>query len=263
MRSGLAGALCAGLLLSAAALAGQPVVVLDPGHGGNQEGATGPAGLLEKELSLALVKRLAEVLGGLGAKVVLTRSDDTAVSLPARVELANRARPELFISIHANSMPTRRMRERAEGIETFFLSAHASGEEARHTAARENEEGARAAVVKGGDTLGFILADLARVEAHAESSRLAYAVHQRLIAATGAADRGVQQAPFFVLSGVDAPAILIEVGFVSHPTEGRRLRDAGYQGKLAAAIAEGVNAFLQQQRQRDARGTTVATPGAR
>jgi N-acetylmuramoyl-L-alanine amidase len=222
-----------------------------------------PGGLLEKELCLTLVKRLAEVLEGQGAKVVLTRSDDTAVPLPARVELANRARPDLLISIHANSMPTRRMRERAEGIETFFLSAHASGEEARHTAARENEEGARTAVTKGGDALAFILADLARAEAHASSSQLAYAVHQRLIAATGAADRGVQQAPFFVLSGVDAPAILIEVGFVSHPTESRRLRDAAYQGKLAAAIAEGVSAFLQQQRQRDARGTTVAAPGAR
>jgi N-acetylmuramoyl-L-alanine amidase len=231
--------------LSTAALAREPVVVIDAGHGGEQEGAVGPGKLLEKNVCLTLALRLSEALQALGAKVVLTRAEDVHVPLAERVALANRARPDLVISLHANSMPTRRMRERAEGIETFFLSSFASGEGARQTAARENEEGLRGASPKSGDTLAFILADLARAEAHAESSRLAYTVHQRMIASTGAVDRGVQQAPFYVLSGVDAPAILIEAGFVSHPGESQRLRDPDYQGKLIAAIAEGVKSFLQ------------------
>jgi N-acetylmuramoyl-L-alanine amidase len=100
------------------------------------------------------------------------------------------------------------------------------------------------------DTLAYILADLQRSEAHVDASRLAYAVHQKLIAATGAHDRGVQQAPFYVLMGVECPAILVEVGFISNPREGTKLWDEQYQDSLAAAIAQGVGTFLSQERSR-------------
>src|SRR5262249_61087862 len=121
-----------------------------------------------------------------------------------------------------------RQRQRIEGVETFFLSADASGEEARRTAAQENAESMRAGISKAGDPLSFILADLARSEAHADSSRLAYAVHPKLLATTGATGHGVQQAPLYVLTGVDAPAILVEAGVISHPEEAKRLQDTQY-----------------------------------
>jgi N-acetylmuramoyl-L-alanine amidase len=148
-------------------------------------------------------------------------------------------------------MPTQKQRQLNEGIETYFLSANASGDAAKAVAARENAEAGGQPKGASGDTLSFILADLQRSETHADSSRLAYAVHEALIAETGAFDRGVQQAPFYVLMGLEAPAVLIEVGFISHPEEGKKLSDAAYQQKLSAAICEGVKKFLAQVDARD------------
>jgi len=235
-------------LAAPAAVAGSvPHIVVDPGHGGFQEGAVSAYGMAEKELSLRIARHLKEALQqGLGAKVSMTRTEDSLIPLSERVSYANRQKPDLFISIHANSMPTQRQRQRIEGVETFFLSADASGEEAKRTAARENAEMSRGGRSNGSDSLAFILADLARAEAHADSSRLAYAVHQKLVAWTGATDRGVQQAPLYVLSGVEVPAILVEVGFISHPVEGKRLQDSEYQKRIAQAIADGVKVFLDQ-----------------
>lgn len=265
MRPGLPGRLLQiGLfacLVPARALAGGgPHIVIDAGHGGFQEGAMGARGVAEKTLSLQIAQRLKDVLQKtLSAKVAVTRDRDALISLSERVELANRQKPDLFISIHANSMPTRRLRQRTEGIETFFLSANASDEEARRTADRENCESSRAATTRSGDALAFILADLARSEAHSDSSRLAYAVHQKVIASTGATNRGVRQAPFYVLMGVQAPAILVEVGFISHPEEGKRLEEPQYQLALAEAISDGVKVFLEQRVKVTGRAT-FATP---
>ena len=221
-------------------------VVVDPGHGGKMYGATGVGGVKEGDLCLELAVRVAKALERtLGAEVVLTRTEDVEVTLPDRVAFSNRERADLFISIHGNSMPTRRLKAQAQGIETYFLSVAASGDAARRTAERENAE-AGAGPLPSADPLGYILQDLARSEAHQDSSRLAYAVHQKIIAATGAEDRGVQQAPFFVLHGVDAPAILIEVGFISNPDEGKRLKDPKYQELMAGALAQGVKAYLEQ-----------------
>jgi N-acetylmuramoyl-L-alanine amidase len=241
-------------LVSLPALAG-PLIVLDPGHGGNQEGANSPAGMKEKQLSLDLALKVKTALEQtLHARVRLTREKDVLLQLPDRVKFANDQKPDLFVSIHANSMPTKKLRLNTSGIETYFLNAAASGEDARKVAARENAEFPQAAKGGGGDTLSFILADLQRSETHADSSRLAYAVHERLIAATGALDRGVQQAPFYVLMGLDAPAVLVEVGFISHPEEGAKLADAEYQAKLAQAIADGVQVFVTQIGGRDTKG---------
>lgn len=233
------------LLLASPALAG-PLVIVDPGHGGNQTGAVSPSGAWEKDAALEISKLLkAELEAQLRATVKLTRSSDELVSLADRVDWANAQKPDLFISVHLNSMPTRKQRKQTEGIETYFLSAAASGEQAKKVAARENAE-FHDKRPKGGDTLAFILADLQRSEAHADSSRLAYAVHEELVSATGGLDRGVQQAPFYVLMGLQAPAILVEVGFISHPDEGARLTDGAYQQKAAEAIARGVAAFVKQ-----------------
>ncbi len=239
-------------LLATLALASAPLVVLDPGHGGTQEGASGPDNLIEKNLCLTIARKVkAQLEKDLKANVVLTRDRDAVVHLSERVTLANKRRPDLFISIHANSMPTEKQRRLNQGIETYFLSAAASGEEAKKVAARENAESGGQPKGASGDTLSFILADLQRTETHVDSSRLAYSVHESLIAETGAQDRGVQQAPFYVLMGLEAPAVLIEVGFVSHPDEARQLADAEYQGKLARAISSGVKQFLTQLEARD------------
>jgi N-acetylmuramoyl-L-alanine amidase len=243
--------LCLLLFVGVPALAG-PVVVVDPGHGGNQDGAASPTGLKEKTVALDLSVRLKAALEKtLNARVRMTREKDRLLHLNDRVRWANDQKPDLFVSIHANSMPTKKLRLKTEGIETYFLSAAASGEEARKVAARENAELPAVAKGPGGDTLSFILADLQRSETHADSSRLAYLVHEKLIGASGAIDRGVQQAPFYVLMGLDAPAVLIEIGFISHPDEGQRLAEAEYQAKLAQAIADGVKAFLIQINERD------------
>ena len=227
-------------------------MVIDPGHGGEQTGASGPDGLIEKNLALAIAKKVkAQLEKELSATVILTRDRDALVHLSERVVMANKKRPELFISIHANSMPTALQRKLNQGIETYFLSAAASGEEAKKVAARENAEVGSQPRGASGDTLSFILADLQRSETHVDSSRLAYAVHEALIAQTGAQDRGVQQAPFYVLMGLDAPAVLVEVGFVSHPDEARQLNDVEYQGKLARAITAGVKVFMEQLEARD------------
>jgi N-acetylmuramoyl-L-alanine amidase len=254
----LVGAVAPSGAAAGAAGAAEPRVVIDPGHGGKQDGAVGPSGYKEKEFSLELAQKLAAALEKAGAKVMLTRDQDATVALPDRLAAANRFRPDVLISLHANSMPTRQMRAQNRGIETFFLSLSASGEEARKTAERENGEsvgaGAGPAVARpsADEPLSFILADLKRSEAHAGSSRLAYAIHQRLIAQTRAFDRGVQQAPLYVL-GVECPAVLLELGFLSHPEEGARLKDPEYQGQLVAAIAEAVKAYLAEARRQDAR----------
>lgn len=250
--------------LIATAASAAPVIVIDPGHGGNQDGASSPAGLLEKNLALAISKKLkARLEADLSAKVKLTRDGDARLHLDERVGLANRQRPDLFVSIHANSMPTATQRRINEGIETYFLSASASGEDAKKVAARENAEGRQQSKAATSDTLAFILADLQKAETHHDSSRLAYAVHESLIAGTKAQDRGVQQAPFYVLMGLEAPAVLIEVGFVSHPKEGERLGDAKYQQQIADSIAAGIKTFLEQIEARESKRSegTVPAPG--
>jgi N-acetylmuramoyl-L-alanine amidase len=229
-------------------LAVSPLIVVDAGHGGTEFGARSPAGLLEKELCLAVSKKLKFALEKqLAARVVLTRDLDAHVRLAERVVLANKLKPDVFISIHANSMPTQKQRRLHQGIETYFLSASASGEQAKKVALRENQEsGDGKTTGVAGDPLAFILADLQRAEAHIDSSRLAYAVQEALITDVQAKDRGVQQAPFFVLMGLEAPAILVEIGFVSHPDEGKRLAEAAYQDQIASALARGVTQFLRK-----------------
>jgi N-acetylmuramoyl-L-alanine amidase len=240
-----------------------PRIVVDPGHGGAQEGAKGPGGLLEKDVSLQIAQRVRDHLEKtLGAQVLLTRDEDESLALPERVAFSNRQRPDLFLSIHANSMPTRRTRARIHGVETYFLSASASSAEARAAADRENSDAPVAREARGDSTLALILEDLQRTEAHADSSRLAYAIHPRLVAGSGGTDRGVHQAPFYVLSGVEAPAVLIEVGYISHPEEGARLGRSAHQEQLATAIVEGVKAFLAEVRKREAPRPAVSAPAS-
>jgi N-acetylmuramoyl-L-alanine amidase len=239
----LLAALAASPAASASAPAGPAfVAVVDPGHGGDKDGALGPGGVREKDLALAVARRVAEKLRAQGAAVLLTRESDRAVELTDRAALANAAEADLFVSIHLNSMATARGRAHTRGIETYFLSADATDAAANAVAARENADrgpGARAP----DDAVAGILADLSSVESLAESSRLAYAIHERLVARTGAENHGVKQAPFHVLAGARMAAVLVEIGFISHKEESRLLATPAYQERVATAIADGVAAF--------------------
>ena len=225
------------------------VVVVDPGHGGEQDGAYSPSGDREKDLVLEISRRLSVRLRKLGGRVVLTRTGDIDVPLVNRATIANALRADLFLSIHLNSMPSAEQRRVRHGIETYFLSADATDASAAAVAARENA--ARMAgepLADAGDPVGFILQDLESAAALTESSRLAHLLHERLVDRTGAQDNGVKQAPFYVLAGARMPAVLLELGFLSHEVEGRRLKEAAYQERIVDAVADAVSAWRAADR---------------
>lgn len=237
----LAPLLAAALAVAASARGPAYTVVLDPGHGGDQEGAVSPEGEREKDVALDLARRVADRLRRQGARVIVTRTGDIGVPLANRPAIANAIRADLFVSIHLNSMPTEELRRSQHGVETYFLSADASDASAKAVAARENADRlAGEPVADPADPVAAILEDLESAAALAGSSRLAYALHERLVADLGAEDRGVKQAPFYVLAGARMPAVLLEVGFISNEAEAARLRTSAYRDRIAEAIARGV-----------------------
>jgi N-acetylmuramoyl-L-alanine amidase len=214
-------------------------VVIDPGHGGHDTGAIGKEGTREKDVSLAIARKLADELKERGLEVILTREDDRYLRLEARAQLANEARGDLFISIHCNSATNRKLR----GVETYTLNLSSDRYSIR-LAAREN-----ASSEKGISDLQFILADLATKANTGESARLASQVQKSLVGQlsqeyTGIKDLGHKEALFYVLLGVKMPAILVETSFLSHAEEEQRLASEEYQDAVAQAIAHGVEEFL-------------------
>ena|SRR3990170_1556184 len=217
------------------------VVVIDPGHGGEDTGAKGPSGVAEKDITLSIALKLAEALkDSMDARVLLTRTSDVFIPLEERTAFANANRADIFISIHVNAAASRD----ARGTETFFLSMDATDEDARRLAAFENDaDSAGAVVVADGGDLKDILLDMASTRSHHESSRLAEAVHLSMLDKAGREGRGVKQAPFTVLVGATMPAVLVEVGFISNPSEEKWLSSRKDQELAARAIAEGVARF--------------------
>ena len=220
-----------------------PLVVLDPGHGGDDQGARGPGGEEEKHITLAVARLAAQRLQAAGVAARLTRDGDDTLPLVDRTSAANRLKADAFVSVHLNASQARG----ARGAETYFMSADASDAQAAAAAERENASA-------GSDALQLILWDLAHVANLNASSQLARALQGRLNALHGIADRGVKQAPFVVLTGATMPAALVEVGFLSNPDEAGRLLTAEFQGEAAAALADGILEYL--------RGTGGATVGA-
>ena len=218
-------------------------VVLDPGHGGEDYGARGASGLLEKDVVLAVSRKIGQALQKEGIKVVYTRSEDVFVTLPERTEIANRAGADLYLSIHANSSSDPGVR----GPETYFLSLEASDDEARRVALTENEVFDRdEAAADSGDVVGAILGDLIRTDHLRTSSEAAIAIQRELERLPGP-ERGVKQAPFVVLMGVNMPAALLEIGFLTHPDEERALAHARGRDAIARAVAKGVLTLRKRQ----------------
>ena len=229
-------------------------VVIDAGHGGDDHGAEGPSGLLEKDLVLDVARRLRHKLEGDGLRVVMTRDRDVYVPLQDRADAANQAHGDLFLSIHANAAPSRV----ARGIETFFVSLEASDESAQRLASRENAAFAReAAADHAEDPVAAILGDLVSTEHLVESDEFARLAHRELAAIDPAPVRGVKQAPFHVLMGVQMAASLVEIGFVTNPKEERALATPARQEEIAAALATAVREF---RRRWDARRGLAGAP---
>lgn len=216
------------------------VVVLDAGHGGHDEGATGPTGLHEKDLVLDVTRKLAARLRRSGVRVVLTRNADRFLSLEERTAVANDARADLFVSIHANASASRKPR----GIETYFASLDATDDEARSTAERENMAfGASAASFKRDDPLAAILGDLIATQHLQESSEFAKLAQHQLAEIGRARSRGVKQAPFVVLMGVQMPASLVEIGFLTNPDEEKGLQSTSRREAIAGSLAKAIEEF--------------------
>lgn len=213
-------------------------IVIDPGHGGKEVGAVGPNGVYEKDITLALCRKLAVSLASsIGARVVLTREDDSVVSLDQRTALANQYKADLFLSVHLNAAVVRD----AKGSETYFLSLEASDELAKKAA--ETENASAAAAHDASADLKLILWDLAQQTYLGESSRFAQAIQEELNSATGVGNRGVKQAPFKVLVGATMPAALVEVGFISNPDEEAKLQSAEFQDLMIAALTRAVQRY--------------------
>jgi N-acetylmuramoyl-L-alanine amidase len=215
-------------------------IVIDPGHGGDDIGAESGSGLIEKEITLSVARRLARVLEARGYRVRLTRDGDQNRALTDRTALANRLDALAFVSLHANAFTA----SSVSGAETYYMSIdEASDADAAAMANLENQAGATS---DQQSPLDLILWDLAQTEVLNESAQLALTVQQRLNSQLGGRDRGVRQAPFVVLTGATMPAILVEVGFLSNSSEADRLAQPDHQQQLAETIAAGIEDFVRR-----------------
>ncbi len=215
-------------------------IVIDAGHGGEENGAIGPSGLKEKDLVLDIARRLKDRLSSAGYKADLTRNGDRSMDLTARTAYANSMGADLFISVHANASS----RADARGAETYFLSRRASDADAWSLAEGENAPGTGAIDRAGADGgVEMVLWELAQTEHIARSSRLAEIIQNEMNALYGVLDRGVKQAPFRVLVGATMPAVLVEVGFLSNPSEELLLAGDPYRDRIAEVLARAVDRF--------------------
>lgn len=241
----LVAAVSAVIMVSPAAAARRPVVVLDPGHGGPHPGTRSRAGDEEKVLALAIAVAAKSVLQRRGVDVRLTRSDDRHVPLGARPAFAAAVGAELFVSIHLNHAPDPERR----GWESYVMSAQASDALTRRILAfEEGDIGGRRRRSEGtaSTDLAFILGDLSRGVAHERSARLARTIQDAVRGFEGLSpSRGLRQAPFTVLTGARVPAVLVEVGYLSNATQARFLSSPRGQQQAGQALARGILVYLR------------------
>ena len=220
-------------------------IVLDAGHGGDDVGAVGPNKRYEKVINLNVTKYLASILKQRGYTVYLTRDSDFFIKVMDRTVLANEKNADLFMSIHTNAVPLEKANEVA-GIETFFLSP-AREERAKRVAALENKSDIREMSDSSKDVF---LESLNRPRITA-SHKFAIDVQAGILQSARSKykdvqDSGVREGPFWVLVGAQMPSILVEVGYISHPVEGKRLYEKNYQQLLANGIANGVDSYFSK-----------------
>ncbi|MFA5937706.1 MAG: N-acetylmuramoyl-L-alanine amidase, partial [Candidatus Paceibacterota bacterium] len=219
------------------------IVVIDAGHGGKDPGCSSRKGLKEKNINLAIARELAALFNEDGRfQVVMTRTTDCFIPLDMRSAAANRLNADIFISIHANAN-----RRRGEtGFEVYFMSENAKDPWAKEVAAFENS-------VRGLEDdssvppEGLLLHSLARNEYMNDSAILAGFITEHIAKRVPIKNRGVNQAPFYVLRGTYAPAVLIETGFMTNPKEAALLNKEAVRKKIAAGAYEGVLAYAKSK----------------
>jgi N-acetylmuramoyl-L-alanine amidase len=227
---------------------GKGRIVIDAGHGGHDPGAVG-GGKKEKDLVLQIGKRLERQLKKRGYTVYMTRKNDRFLKLPQRTRIADKKDAKVFISLHANSVPKRK-RNKIHGVETFFLQ-NTRDARSQRIAARENKSVLKGAGSKLSKTV--IIDSVLNGPKIVQSNKLAIDVQRRMMTNLHSRykdvkDGGVRHAPFWVLVGASRPSILIEVGYISHPKERKRLFTPAYQELIAKGIAEGVNNYLHNRK---------------
>ena len=219
------------------------VVMIDVGHGGKDPGAVGYKNYREKVVVLQIAQKVKAILNSRGYKVYMTRDKDVFVKLSHRTQYANKHSADIFISIHANAVEKSKANQ-AKGIECYFLSPSRS-EKAERIAAKENS------------------ADMSDMNTYGKQSFLNFLNHHKILASNKLAidiqrgmlgslnksykdvvDGGVREGPFWVLVGAQMPSVLVEVGFISHPSEARRLVDSNYQKQLALGMADGIERYF-------------------
>jgi len=220
-------------------------IIVDAGHGGHDTGAIGPRGVREKDVTLAMAKRLAATLRSQGFVVTLTRTDDRYLKLEERTAIANLARGDLFVSLHTNATP----RRDRSGVETYFLNV-TDDRYARRLAAREN---GTMELEEAPKDVQRILTDLDSKASAGASRTLARLVQKEITARTRQSqgpvrDRGVKSALFYVLLGARMPAVLVETAFISNRAEEQRLASPAYQQLVADGVARAVADFAGQAR---------------
>jgi N-acetylmuramoyl-L-alanine amidase len=223
------------------------LIVIDAGHGGHDSGAIA-GGKKEKDLVLQISKKLEKQLKKLGYSVAMTRKNDRFLKLQERTKIADKKDAAIFISVHANSVPKHKQ-NKIHGVETFFLQ-NTRDAKSQRIAEIENK-----AVLKGTTKLSrsVILDSVLSGPKIVQSNKLAIDVQRRIITNLktryrGVKDGGVRHAPFWVLVGASRPSILVEVGYISHPTERARLFTPRYQELISKGIAEGVDVYLNNRR---------------
>ena len=222
------------------------LIVIDPGHGGSDSGAVGN-GLKEKNVVLATSKKLGALLTKRGYKVLYTRSTDVFINLRSRTAFAAKRNADMFISIHANAAPNASSALKMSGVETFFLSP-ARSERSKNAAALENRGDLEDMNTFSKQTfLNFL-----NREKIISSNKLAIDIQSYMLSSVkksfSSRDGGVREAPFWVLVGATMPAVLVEIGYITHPDEGKNLGKSAYQDRIAQGIANGVDAYFQKNR---------------
>lgn len=220
---------------------GVRTIVIDPGHGGEANGTEGPGGTLEKTVTLQVSRRLKALIESrLGLRVILTRDDDRTLDQDARAAVANNNRADLFVSIHANAA----VRSSVKGAEVFYLSVDRASLESRRAI---QQPGPTLPQLGGGSrAIELILWETAQLRHLEQSAALASLIESSLRAKVEMSPRPVQQAPFRVLVGANMPAVLVEIGYLSHPDEEKKLASAAHQDVVAQALFDAVSAFRAQ-----------------
>ena len=216
-------------------------IVIDAGHGGHDNGTSGPGGFAEKDLVLDVALRLGKLIEQrLGAEVIYTRSDDTFIPLEERTAIANRNHADLFLSIHANSSPATEV----AGVETYYLN-FTNSPDAMNLAARENSISEKSVY-----ELKDLIQKISLHDKIEESKQFAESVQTSMQSFTArsfpsAHNRGIRKAPFVVLIGANMPSVLAEIGFLTNPRQESLLQKPEYREKLAEALLRGVQSYTR------------------